>query len=63
MLTFEKIKNNPRVFRSLTRLTLEAFTQLVASFEQAYEAYLDEQDWQRKLPLENLQGLNTTRSI
>lgn len=48
MLTYAKIANKPRILRSLTGLSPEAFTQLAYSFTQAYEAHLDEQDRQRQ---------------
>jgi hypothetical protein len=56
MLTYAKIANKPRTLRSLTGLSLEAFAKLVASFERAYEAHLEEQDRQRERPRQRRRG-------
>ena len=47
MIKFELLKKKPAVFQSLTGLNLAAFYELLPSFEQAYEADLDEQDKKR----------------
>ena len=54
-LTYAKIANKPRILRSQTGLSPEAFRQLAPSFAQAYEAHLDEQDRQRQ-PHRQLRG-------
>ena len=48
MLTYWKIATKPFIFRTFTGLTIEAFQQLLPAFEQAYLAWLEEQDTQRK---------------
>lgn len=47
MLSYSKIENRSRTFRSLTGLSLDAFVQLVAPFERAYEQALEQEDAQR----------------
>lgn len=43
MLNYTKIANKPRIFQSLTGLSLSAFNQLLRAFEQA-----EEQAWQKQ---------------
>jgi Helix-turn-helix of DDE superfamily endonuclease len=40
MLSYERLKNNPRVLRALTSLNPEAFDTLLLPFEQAWQAYV-----------------------
>jgi hypothetical protein len=40
MLSYEKLKNKPRIFRSLTGLSLSEFEKLLPSFEQAWQEYI-----------------------
>jgi hypothetical protein len=40
MLSYAKLQNKPRVFRSLTGLSLSEFEKLLPSFEQAWQDYL-----------------------
>jgi len=56
MLTYTRVANRPRTLRSLTGLSSEAFAKLVASFERAHEAYLEEQDRQRERPRQRHRG-------
>lgn len=48
MITYEKIKNKPRIMQSLTGLSPAAFTQLMPSFSTAYEQRLVEADEKRE---------------
>ena len=41
MLSYAKLKSKPRVFRSLTGITLSEFETLLPSFEQAWQDYID----------------------
>lgn len=47
MLNCAKLERQPRVFQSLTGLSLAAFAQLLPAFEQAYGVALDTADAQR----------------
>jgi DDE superfamily endonuclease/Helix-turn-helix of DDE superfamily endonuclease len=40
MLSYEKLKNKPRIFRSLSGLSLSEFEKLLPSFEPAWQAYI-----------------------
>jgi len=40
MLSYAKLKSKPRVFRSLTGITLSEFETLLPSFEQAWQDYI-----------------------
>ncbi len=40
MLSYAKLKSKPRVFRSLTGITLSEFEELLLSFEKAWQDYL-----------------------
>lgn len=41
MLSYAKLQNKPRIFRSLSGLTVCEFEKLLPSFEQAWQDYLD----------------------
>jgi hypothetical protein len=56
MLSYKKINDNPKIFRSLTGLTPAAFGQLVKPFNQAYSQTLDEADEERKHPRQRNRG-------
>jgi hypothetical protein len=49
MLSYPTLKEKPRVLRALTSLDPEAFETLLIPFEQAWQAYLDQQ----------IRGINT----
>ena len=40
MLSYDRLKNNPRVLRALTSLDPEEFDTLLIPFEQAWQAYV-----------------------
>ena len=40
MLSHAKLQNKPRIFRSLSGLSLSEFEQLLPSFEQAWQDYV-----------------------
>jgi hypothetical protein len=40
MLSYDRLKNNPRVLRALTSLNPEEFDTLLIPFEQAWQAYV-----------------------
>ena len=40
MLSYAKLKSKPRVFRSLTGITLSEFEELLLSFEKVWQDYL-----------------------
>lgn len=48
MITYEKLKDKPQVFKSLIGLTLAAFSELLPAFRRAYETDLDRRDAQRE---------------
>lgn len=56
MLSYRRIKNKPKAFRSLTGLTQEAFARLLVSFEQAYDYALDGEDALRPTPRQRRRG-------
>jgi hypothetical protein len=41
MLSYHRLKNNPRVLRALTSLEPEEFDTLLMPFEQAWQAYVN----------------------
>lgn len=47
MITYTKIAKNPKLFQSLTGLSLPAFAQLLPAFEKAYDADLMRRDAQK----------------
>ncbi len=56
MITYEKLKNKPQVFKSVTGLTVTAFAELLPAFDQAYEDSLDRRDEQREQPRQRQRG-------
>lgn len=56
MLNYAKLERQPRVFQSLTGLSLAAFAQLLPAFEQAYIAAQDAADAQRPQARERQRG-------
>ncbi len=56
MLSYEQIKNKPRIMQSLTGLTPTAFNHLTTSFGTAYQQSLVQQDGQRKTPRQRQHG-------
>lgn len=63
MMTFERIKNKPRVLRSLTGLSVKGFEKLGISFERAYDESLDETDRRRPAPRQRGRGGGRRASI
>ena len=43
MITYEEIKNNPTVFRSLTSLDVAEFEDLLPAFTQAWQCYIEQE--------------------
>jgi hypothetical protein len=56
MIRFEKLKDNPQLFKCFTGLTLKAFNQLLPAFRQAYEETLERRDEQREAPRQRKRG-------
>jgi hypothetical protein len=56
MLSYRMIANKPSLMKSFTGLTLEAFKKLLLAFEQAYQAWWEEQDRQREKPRKRQAG-------
>jgi hypothetical protein len=56
MITYEKLKNKPQVFKSITGLTVTAFAKLLPAFDWAYEDSLDRRDEQREQPRQRQRG-------
>lgn len=56
MLTYEKIKNKPRILCSLTGLSPAAFKQLAVSFQKGYEQELEQAEGQREKPRQRQHG-------
>ena len=56
MLHCAKLERQPRVFQSLTGLSLAAFAQLLPAFVQAYAAAQDTADAQREQARERQRG-------
>lgn len=56
MMTYEKLKNSPQLFKSFTGLTLTAFLALLPAFRRAYEDDLDRRDAQREQPRQRQRG-------
>jgi hypothetical protein len=56
MLSYAKIKNRPRILKSFTGLTLQAFTELLPTFNQAYQQDLEQRDAQRPIPRQRRRG-------
>lgn len=56
MLNYDKIRDKPRILRSLTGLNQKAFKQLVAPFNQAYQQALEQEDAKRSTPRQRRRG-------
>jgi hypothetical protein len=56
MLNYDRIKDKPRILRSLTGLSQEAFKKLVEPFRQAYEQALVQEDAKRSTPRQRRRG-------
>lgn len=56
MITYEKLRNKPQVFKSITGLTEASFSELLPAFRSAYEDNLDRQDGQREQPRQRQRG-------
>jgi hypothetical protein len=56
MLNYSKIANKPRIFQSLTGLTLTAFCRLLKAFGQAEEQAWQKQEAQRGSPRQRQRG-------
>jgi DDE superfamily endonuclease/Helix-turn-helix of DDE superfamily endonuclease len=56
MLNFQKLRSRPRVFLSLTGLTVVAFETLLADFERAYHEDCQQRDHQRSTPRQRRPG-------
>jgi hypothetical protein len=56
MLSYAKIKDRPRILKSFTGLTLQAFTELLPTFNQAYQQDLEQRDAQRPIPRQRRRG-------
>lgn len=48
MLNYQSLRNKPRIFQSLTGISLSEFEDLLPSFEQAWQAYVMEHHIQGK---------------
>ena len=56
MITYEKLKNKPQVFKSIIGLTVATFSELLPAFRSAYEDNLDRHDAQREQPRQRQRG-------
>jgi hypothetical protein len=56
MITYEKLKNKPQVFKSITGLAVTTFADLLPAFRRAWEDNQDRQDAQREKPRERQRG-------
>jgi hypothetical protein len=56
MLNFAELAHQPRVFQSLTSLSLTAFAQLLPTFERAYETAQDAADAKRQTARQRARG-------
>jgi len=56
MLNYARVSSHPRIFRSLTGMTPEAFRRLLPAFQQAYGQALDEADARRDSPRQRRRG-------
>ena len=63
MITYAKLAKNPKLFRSLTGLTLQAFQELSPAFEAAYETDLTRRDEQKADPRQRQRGGGRTSAI
>jgi hypothetical protein len=56
MITYQRLKQTPALFKCFTGLTRKAFHHLLVDFRQAYEADLDKRDRQREQPRRRRRG-------
>jgi hypothetical protein len=56
MITYAKLAKKPKLFRSFTGLSVQAFEQLLPAFEAAYESDLVRRDEQRTTPRQRQRG-------
>jgi len=56
MITYEKLKGKPQVFKSITGLTGTAFLELLPVFGRAYDHSLERRDEQRAQPRQRQRG-------
>ena len=56
MLDYAKVKDKPRLLRSLTGLTPKAFRRLLSAFQRAYERDLLRRDARRSRPRQRGRG-------
>lgn len=56
MITYAKIAQNPKLFQSVTGLSMRAFQQLLPAFEKAYEADLAHREDQKATPRQRQTG-------
>lgn len=63
MITYAKLAKKPKLFRSFTGLSVQAFKQLLPAFEKAYEADLTRREEQRTAPRQRQRGGGRTSAI
>jgi DDE superfamily endonuclease/Helix-turn-helix of DDE superfamily endonuclease len=63
MLNYERVRQQPTVFKCMTGMTVEAFDRLVRAFMGAYEADLDSHDQARAAPRQRRRGGGRTSAI
>ena len=63
MITYAKLAKKPKLFRSFTGLSVQAFKQLLPAFEKAYEADLTRRDAQKAEPRQRQRGGGRTSVI
>ena len=56
MITYEKLKSKPQVFKSITGLGVATFSELLPAFRRAYEDTLDRHDAQREQARQRQRG-------
>ena len=56
MIRYAKLAKKPNLFRSFTGLRIEAFQELLAAFEEAYEDDLADRDQQKETPRQRKRG-------
>jgi len=56
MIPYEKLKNKPQVFKSITGLAVTTFSELLPAFRRAYDDNQDRRDGQREQPRQRQRG-------
>ena len=56
MISYDKLKDKPRVFQSIVGLSLSGFDKLLPAFHCAYEIELEKRDKERKSPRQRQRG-------